>query len=130
MSNPDRQDDKLAVALGARPPLPAGAVEECAAFQRNLKDRMSEGETEDRDIYLRMRGMILSEPDVHAVLGLSWLPQEQKWLYCIKTPFATWPKFVVGHTDTENLNPEILYRCGRVENAMQEFNEQNFGDHL
>jgi hypothetical protein len=91
---------------------------------------MSGGETEDRETFLRLRGLILQELDVYAVLGLSWIEQDGRWLYCIQTPFATWPKYVVGFTDKDNLEPLVLFRCGLVENAMQEFNEQNFGEHL
>lgn len=93
-------------------------------------DCISGGETEDRTEYLRLRALIQKEEDVYEVLALSWVPQEQRWLYLIKTPFATWPKFVVGYTDADNADPEILFRCGHEDNARACYDEQNMGDHL
>ena len=93
-------------------------------------DRLSGGETDDRAAYLTLRAVIQRETDVHEVLGLSYLPTEGRWLYLIKTPFASWPKYVVGWTDDENANPEIIFRCGWESIARECFNEQNFGDHL
>ena len=92
-------------------------------------DRLSGGETEDRAAYLKLRALLQQETDVHAVLALSWVPQEGRWLYLIKTPFATWPKFVVGYTDQENNDPEIIFRCGAEVPARGCFDEQNMGDH-
>jgi len=78
---------------------------------------------------LRLRGLILSELDVFAVHGLSWVPDEGRWLYFIQTPFATWPKFVVGWTDADNAAPKIMFRCGLIEGARECFNKSNFGEH-
>jgi hypothetical protein len=91
---------------------------------------MSEGETEDAEAYQRMRGLICREVDVHELLALSWCPRADLWLYLIKTPFATWPKYVVGYTDTDNENPEVLFRCGSEWAARAAYDEQNEGDHL
>jgi hypothetical protein len=113
----------------AHPPLPASAAEECAAYQRQLESRMSGGEAEDKETYREIRAMLMAEPDVFEVLALSWLPTEQKWLYCIRTPIATWPKYVVGFTDAANAAPEPIFRCGLRENALREYDDQNFGDH-
>lgn len=95
-------------------------------------DRFSGGEleTEERDAYLRLRALIQHETDVLEVLGLSWVPAEGRWLYWIKTPFATWPKHVVGWTDGSNLETEILLRCGHESTARETYDEHNFGDHL
>lgn len=97
-----------------------------------LPDRTSGGEMGGAEAYRKLRGLIMQEEDVHEVHGLSWVPQEGengKWLYLIQTPFATWPKYVVGFTDPENENPEILFRCGQRDNGWEEFNRQNCGDH-
>lgn len=91
--------------------------------------RLSGGETEDRPEFLKLRALIQQEEDVLEVLALSWVPMEQRWLYLIKTPFATWPKYVVGFTDAANADPEILLRCGHESSARDCFNEQNQGDH-
>jgi len=91
--------------------------------------RMSDGETEDRAEFAKLRALIMQEPDVYEVLALSWVSTEARWLYCIKTPFATWPKFVVGWTDGENEAPKIIFCCGREENALREFDEINQGEH-
>ena len=92
-------------------------------------EKMSGGEACGRLEYLKLRALIQQETDVHEVLALSWVPQHERWLYLIKTPFATWPKYVVGLTDEENKEPQILFRCGHESNARECFNEQNFGDH-
>lgn len=91
--------------------------------------KMTEGETEDAEEYRRIRALIAKEPDVFEVLALSWIPTEQRWLYMIKTPFATWPKFVVGYTDSDNETPEIVLQCGAEWTALKEFDELNLGDH-
>ena len=87
-------------------------------------------ETDEREAFLRLRALIQKETDVLEVLGLSWVPAENRWLYWIKTPFATWPKHVVGWTDAENLETEIIFRCGHEAFAREAYNEQNFGEHL
>lgn len=92
-------------------------------------DRLSGGETEDREAFLKLRALIQRETDVHEVIALSWVPQENRWLYLIKTPFATWPKFVVGWTDSDNSETEILFRCGTESFARENFNEMNYGSH-
>lgn len=92
-------------------------------------DRLSGGETEDRAEFLRMRALILAEPDVFACHALSWNRQEQRWLYLIQTPFATFPKFVVGWTDSENESPEILLCCTLKQNAVEFWTDLNDGEH-
>jgi len=95
----------------------------------NPGERMSGGETGDAEEYCRMRALIGSEPDVYDVLGLSWVHHEQRWLYVIRTPFRTWPKFAVGYTDRENAGPEVIFACGSEVSARQCFEEHNCGDH-
>lgn len=94
-----------------------------------LPDRTSGGEEGGAEVFRNLRALINREQDVLEVLALSWIPQEGQWLYLIKTPFATWPKFVVGLTDAANESPQIIFRCGYEVNARECFNEQNFGDH-
>jgi hypothetical protein len=96
-----------------------------------LSDRFSGGEleTDEREAYLRLRALIQKETDVLEVLGLSWVYSENRWLYWIKTPFASWPKHVVGWTDAENLETEIIFRCGHEAGAREAYNEQNLGEH-
>lgn len=94
------------------------------------ENTLSGGETSDRADILKIRTLIRLEDDVHDVLALSWVPQEQRWLYLIKTPFATWPKYVVGWTTPDNSETEILFRCGMESNAIAFYNDLNDGDHL
>lgn len=94
----------------------------------NTGPRMSGGEDDNAEKIRQMRALIQLEPDVYDVLALSWVAQEQRWLYLIKTPFATWPKFVVGWTNDDNSETEILFRCGHESFAREEFNTHNFGD--
>jgi len=93
------------------------------------QDRLSGGETADYPEFWKVRVLIQQEADVLEVLALSWLSQESRWLYLIKTPFATWPKYVVGTTDATNENPEICFRCGHEEFARKEFDALNGGAH-
>ena len=90
--------------------------------------RYSGGESPAREAIIRLRSMILQESDVLAVLGLCE-QADGRWLYLIKTPFATWPKFVVGYTDDQNLNPSIIFRCGLEDNGVAKFQELNTGAH-
>lgn len=87
-------------------------------------------ETEVREQFLQMRAMIAGSENVHEVVALSILPTEGKWLYLVKTCFATWPKYVIGLMNEDKSSVEILLRCQLREQALSEFNEQNFGDHL
>lgn len=91
--------------------------------------RLSGGETVDSEAYRRLRALLAAEADVHEVLALSYVPEDRKWLYLIKTPFATWPKFVIGETDSENANPELIFRCGAEWSAWSEWEKLNTGDH-
>lgn len=99
-------------------------------MEETITNRVSGGETKSREEFLRLRARIQREEDVAEVLALSWLPAGACWLYLIRTPFATWPKFVVGFTDQKNLDPQVLFRCGHEENAREFFQEQNVGDHV
>lgn len=67
-----------------------------------------------REAYLALRANILSEPDVHALHNLSPIPGG-RWVYIIETPFATFPKFVLGTTDDDNVAPLLIAKAGRIE---------------
>jgi len=87
-------------------------------------------ETPMREEFLKTRATLINCPDVFACKGLSWVPQEGRWLWCVQTTFATWPKFVVGYLDAKTGEAEEVFQCGREELAMEQFNELNMGEHL
>jgi hypothetical protein len=95
------------------------------------KHRLSGGELTgpEREAFLAMRKKILLEDDVHDVLGLSFLEEEGRWLYLIKTPFASGPKYVIGNTDPENTDPQLICRCGTEWSAMIEWEKITWGGH-
>lgn len=76
--------------------------------------KMTGGELPEpmRSEMLRLRALIQAEEDVHAVHGLAKIAGEDRWLFFIQTPFATFPRFVIGSTDPANDRPELLLRCG------------------
>ena len=80
----------------------------------STKPTLSGGEIAEplRSKYLLVRHRIAAQDDVHEVVALVKLKDEDRWLYLIKTPFASFPKFVIGSTDSENTSPELLFRCG------------------
>ncbi len=86
-------------------------------------------ETERREEFLKTRAVLMQCPDVFEVKALSWVPDECRWLWCIKTTFATWPKFVVGWLDPKTGEAEEVFQCGREDSAMGQFEELNVGDH-
>lgn len=88
--------------------------------------RMSGGELTGpaRDIFLELSKLIAAEPDVHRVMDLTPLdPAEPEglWHYLIETPFATFPKFVIGLTDIRNEAPSIVFQSGTEWAAMEEW---------
>ncbi|QJE95243.1 hypothetical protein [Luteolibacter luteus] len=74
--------------------------------------RTSGGEItgEEKEAWLRMSQILRAQEDVHAVLAIEWDPDEMRWWYLIETTFATFPRFVVGYTDPENLAPVIFFQ--------------------
>ena len=85
--------------------------------------RLSGGETPLTPEMQRVRELIEAEPDVHRLLALTELPNG-RFAYLIQTPFATFPKFAVGITDTENADPDVLLQCGA------QWSGENFFDNL
>jgi hypothetical protein len=85
--------------------------------------RMTGGEItgEQKVQYLRLENLISDEPDVYEVHELMPLPEEGRWLYLVETPYATFPKFVIGSTDADNSNPEILFQSGAEWSARAEW---------
>ena len=74
--------------------------------------RLSGGELppNERDAYHNMRKNLLNKPDVHAVLGLAFDREANVWLYAIATPFATWPRYVIGITDPGFVEIDHVFR--------------------
>lgn len=88
--------------------------------------RLSGGEIKDplRAEYLRLHALLKQEPDVFEVLALAKLPDHNgRWLYWIKTPFATYPKHVIGVTDSENKAPKPGFLCGTEWSAADAWKE-------
>lgn len=72
-----------------------------------------------------LRGLLDSQDDVRRVMALEVLPSSGpllRWLYLIETPFMTFPKFVVGTTNSNNTEIEILLACGSEWAATDAFN--------
>lgn len=90
--------------------------------------RMSGGEIEGplRDTFVRLSRLIRVEPDVHLLIALDRLQDDddlddRPWIYLIETPFATFPRFVIGRTDDDNENPDILFQSSTEWSAMEEW---------
>lgn len=83
--------------------------------------RVSGGEIA-QDISDRMKALskrLLAEDDVHEVLEVIPTSTEGFWFYLIQTPFATWPRYVIGETteDLSDVNP--FFFCGQREEALE-----------
>lgn len=66
---------------------------------------------EDRLAFHRLKNLIEGNEDVHRVLALLPDPKvagARRWVYLIQTPYATFPKFVVGYTNDTNTAIERL----------------------
>jgi hypothetical protein len=89
----------------------------------STKPSLSGGELAEpiRSQLLALRAKIQAEADVHEVIALVKLKDEDRWLYLIKTPFASQPKFVIGSTDAENTSPELLFKSGTEWSAQDEW---------
>ncbi len=72
-------------------------------------------ETEDPAIKA-LREKMEREDDIKRVVRL--IPHtEGRYLYLIETPFATFPKFVIGSTDATFDDVRLLSRCGLLQTA-------------
>jgi hypothetical protein len=83
--------------------------------------RMSGGELEGplKDTFIRLAKLIQAEPDVHRIIAMDQIDDE--WHYLIETPFASYPRFVIGKTDDDNQEPTILFQCSAEWSAMEEW---------
>ena len=79
-------------------------------------NRMSGGEIEGlkKERFETLRRLITTEADVHQLHALlpAHTADSERWLYFIETPFATFPRFVIGETDQVNASPTILFQSG------------------
>jgi len=66
---------------------------------------------EERELHEKLRNLIIKETDVHRLIDLADIG-EGRWLYYIETPFRTFPKFVIGETDTLNEAPSVIRQFG------------------
>ena len=98
-------------------------------METNTPNPLGFAETELREEFLKTRATLMACPDVYEVRALSWVPLEGRWLWLIKTTYATWPKFVVGYLETNTGESEEVFQCGREDNAQATFDELNLGDH-
>ena len=69
-----------------------------------------------------VRALIAAESDVKRVLEI--VQVGERFRYLIETPFATYPKFVIGSTDAELNDVRLQFKCGLECNARREW------DHL
>jgi hypothetical protein len=77
---------------------------------------------ERREVMLKLRKLIMAEPDVILLHALAPL-KGGRWAYLIQTPFASFPNFVMGTTDDENTQPIILAKAAKEWGIRQSFNE-------
>jgi len=81
--------------------------------------------------YRAMRQHISSRADVSDLLALSWLPEQERWLYLVRTPRAwTYPKYAVGTVDDKGDAAQVFFRCGTPRTAWTEWHAANNGEHL
>jgi hypothetical protein len=91
--------------------------------------KMSGGEIplEQRAEYIRLRDLIKREEDVFDVIALS-RRCDGTWLYYIRTPFVSYPKFVIGETTAENeVTLPPLFRSGMQWSADAEWDRLRHG---
>lgn len=62
-----------------------------------------------------LRLLIVQQPDVKKLLRLEKFGAGFR--YQIETPFATFPKFVIGVTDIEFEMVRLAHRCGLIESS-------------
>ena len=66
-----------------------------------------------------LRDIIAAEPDVRAVLELKPIAGTDDWHYFIETTFDTFPRYVIGRTDSAASQGRILSRCGHIDTARE-----------
>lgn len=70
----------------------------------------------------RLQALIEQESDVFHIHALTER-LDGSFVYLIQTPFATFPKYVVGITDAENTSPIIHLCCGALWSAESAFQD-------
>lgn len=65
--------------------------------------------------------------DVKTLAGLAPL-RDGRWLYLIETPFFTFPRWCVGTCDPALEDVRVEFKCGRAENAREEFDRRLAAD--
>ena len=65
--------------------------------------------------------LIEGQPDVKRVVKLE--PAGERYRYLIETPFATFPRFVIGTTDADLADVRIEGKCGTDWGAEQMWDE-------
>lgn len=71
----------------------------------------------------RLSERLAGEDDVKRVVKL--VPDTPgRFLYLIETPFATFPKFVIGTTDATFDDVRLEVRCGAEWNALKHWGER------
>ena len=89
----------------------------------DLPSKMSGGEQheEQRLAFHRLKNLIEQEGDVHRVRDLRPIPGTPRWAYLIETPFATYPKFVVGSCNDDKSDIIILSKHSAEWGALASF---------
>lgn len=70
-----------------------------------------------------LRDLIAAEPDVRAVLELEPIAGSADWRYLIETPFATYPRFVIGRVSETGEPLAIYHYSARIETARERWNK-------
>lgn len=69
---------------------------------------------------MSIRDLIEEQEDVKRVVALGGCGPN-RYRYVIETPFLTFPRFVVGTTNSTLTEVSIEFSCGKEENALNEF---------
>ena len=70
-----------------------------------------------------LRDLIAAEPDVRAVLELEPIAGTADWRYLIKTPFVTYPRYVIGRVSATGSPIAIEHYSGHIETARERCNK-------
>lgn len=74
-----------------------------------------------------VRALITREADVFALHALA-RRSDGTFLYLIETPFATFPRFVIGSCDARVADARPLFRCGQRWSADAEWHRLRHGE--
>ena len=76
--------------------------------------------TDEMPELVRLKGLMEAEEDVRRVVRLARV-SEHSALYCIETPYESFPRYVVGLASLDNEVVEILLKCGLESSALAEY---------